>query len=58
VAQHSFGRPKAAIATLEAASSAHPADRDILEALASFYREAGNQLEADRYAERVRALRE
>jgi predicted CXXCH cytochrome family protein len=56
VAQHSFGEAKAAVATLEAASRAHPADRAILEALVSFNREAGDRVEADRYVERLRAL--
>jgi Flp pilus assembly protein TadD len=56
VAQHSFGEAKAAVATLEAASSRHPADRAILEALVSFNREAGDRVEADRYVERLRAL--
>ena len=56
VAQHSFGELKSAISTLEAASSAHPADRDILEALVSFNREANDRRNADRYAERLRAL--
>jgi predicted CXXCH cytochrome family protein len=56
VAQHSFGDAKAAIATLEAASSRHPADREILEALASFHGEAGDRVGAERYAERLRTL--
>jgi predicted CXXCH cytochrome family protein len=56
VAQHSFGELKSAISTLEAASSAHPADRDILEALVSFNREANDRRNADRYAEQLRAL--
>ena len=56
VAQSSFGQSKAAIATLEAASNAHPADRDILEALVSLARKAGDARQADRYAERLRAL--
>lgn len=56
VAQHSFGDGKAAIATLEAASRRHPADRDILEALVSFHGEAGDRAEADRDAARLRAL--
>lgn len=56
VAQHSFGDAKAAIATLGAASRAHPADREIVEALVSFHREAGDRVEAERYADRLRAL--
>ena len=56
VAQHSFGDAKAAIATLEAANRAHPADREILEALVSFEREAGDRAKADRHAAQLRAL--
>ncbi|HEX6795271.1 MAG TPA: cytochrome c3 family protein [Casimicrobiaceae bacterium] len=56
VAQHSFGDARAAIATLESASRAHPADREIVEALVSFHREAGDRVEAERFADRLRAL--
>jgi Flp pilus assembly protein TadD len=56
IAQHSFGQGKTAIATLEAASRRHPADRDILEALVTFHGEAGDRAEATRDAERLRAL--
>ena len=56
VAQNSFGQSKAAIATLEAASNAHPADRDILEALVGLERNAGHARQTDHYAERLRAL--
>lgn len=56
VALNSFGRSAAAIAALTAASRTHPANRDILEALASMHRDAGDRAEAARYDDRVRAL--
>ena len=56
VALHSAGRVDQAIATLVKASVAHPADTDILEALASFYRDRGDDIEARRYAEQLRAV--
>ena len=54
VALHSAGRTETAIATLVKASVVHPANTDILQALASFYRDQGNDVEAQRYAERLR----
>jgi len=54
VALHSAGRADAAIATLVKANLAHPANMDILQALASFYRDQGEDAEAQRYAERLR----
>jgi Flp pilus assembly protein TadD len=56
VALHSSGRFDAAISTLAKASVAHPADTDILEALAIFNRERGNEAEAERYVERLRTV--
>ena len=56
VALHSAGRVDEAIATLVKASAKHPADTDILEALASFYRDRGNDAEARRYSEQLRAV--
>jgi len=56
VALHSSGRIDAAVATLAKASLAHPADTDILEALASFHHERGNEAEAKRYVERLRTV--
>lgn len=56
VALHSSGRVDAAISTLAKASVAHPADTDILEALAIFNRERGNEAEAERYVERLRTI--
>ena len=58
VALHSAGHRNEAIATLVKASAAHPADTDILEALASLYSEAGNATAAQRYAEQLRAAAE
>ena len=54
VALHSFGKVDAAIDTLAAANRAHPRDRDILKALASFHRDAGHTAEAERYFARLR----
>jgi Flp pilus assembly protein TadD len=56
VALHSVGRVDEAIATLVKASAAHPADSDILEALASFNRDRGDEIEARRYTEQLRAV--
>lgn len=56
VALHSTGKVDAAIARLEQALTAHPNDRDILEALASFHKGRGEDVQARRYAERVQAL--
>lgn len=56
VALHSAGRADEAIAMLVDASTKHPADTDILGALANFYRDRGNEIEAQRYTERLRAV--
>jgi Flp pilus assembly protein TadD/formate-dependent nitrite reductase cytochrome c552 subunit len=51
VALHSAGRQQDAIAYLKERQSAHPGDRDILMAIASFSREAGDPATALQYAE-------
>jgi Tfp pilus assembly protein PilF len=56
VALHSMGRADAAIARLEKALLAHPNDRDIVQALASFHAARGERAAAKKYAERLRAL--
>jgi Flp pilus assembly protein TadD len=56
VALHSKGKADAAIARLEKALVAHPDDRDILAALASFHQARGEHAAANRYTERLRAL--
>ena len=58
VALHSTGKVKAAIARLEKALLAHPNDRDILQALASFHEARGASTAAKKYADRLRALSE
>ena len=58
VALHSTGKVEAAIARLRQALAAHPNDRDILEALASFHQARGDGAEAKNYAERLRKLSE
>ena len=58
VALHSTGRSDAAIARLEKTLLAHPNDRDILEALASFHQARGDNGSAKKYAERLRAVDE
>jgi Flp pilus assembly protein TadD len=56
VALHSTGKADAAIARLEKGLLAHPNDRNILEALASFHEARGESASAKQYAERLRAL--
>jgi len=56
IALHSTGKVNAAIARLEKALAAHPNDRDILAALTSLHAERGERAEAQRYADRLRAL--
>ena len=58
VAQHSSGDTAAAITSLEAALAAHPDDRDILQALASFHAEQGDADEARNYVKRLQELSE
>jgi predicted CXXCH cytochrome family protein len=57
VALYSAGLADEAIAALITASAKHPADTNILEALRSFYRDRGNDVEARRYDEQLRAAR-
>jgi tetratricopeptide (TPR) repeat protein len=52
VALHSTGKPEAAINKLEKTLLAHPNDRDLLQALASFYEARGDSVAAKKYAER------
>jgi tetratricopeptide (TPR) repeat protein len=54
VALHSTGKSDTAIKKLEATLVAHPNDRDILQALASFYQARGEMAAAKRYADRLR----
>lgn len=56
IALHSTGKSGAAIARLEKTLAAHPNDRDILEALASFHQARGENAAAEKYAERLRKL--
>ena len=56
VALHSTGKPGAAIDKLEKTLLAHPNDRDILQALASFYEARGDSAAAKKYAERYQKL--
>jgi predicted CXXCH cytochrome family protein len=56
VALHSTGKSDAAIKRLEKTLAAHPNDRDILQALASFYQARGEKAAAEKYAERLRTL--
>jgi Tfp pilus assembly protein PilF len=58
VALHSTGQAVAAIASLETALAAHPDDRDILQALASFHAERGEAEEVRKYAVRLQGLTE
>ena len=57
IALNSAGKADAAIAALKAALATHPTNGDILSALASFYETRGENAEASRYRERLRALR-
>jgi predicted CXXCH cytochrome family protein len=56
VALHSTGKSEAAITKLKAALVAHPNNREILEALVSFHSERRENVEAGKYAERLRKL--
>jgi Tfp pilus assembly protein PilF len=56
VALHSMGKVEAAIARLEQAHLAHPSDRDILQALASYHETRGDGAAAKKYVDRLRAL--
>ena len=56
VALNSTGKPKQAIMVLQGAHNAHPNDTDILSALVAFNRDAGNDRQAARYAEKLQVL--
>jgi hypothetical protein len=56
VALHSTGKSDAAIKRLEKTLVVHPNDRNILQALASFYQARGEKAAAEKYAERLRTL--
>jgi len=56
VALHSAGKPDLALAKLKRELAVHPDDRDILEALASYYQARGDGAEAAKYAARLRKL--
>ena len=56
VALHSSGREAKAIAELESVHARHPADREVLAALAMFNRDSGHIDAAIRFAERLVAL--
>jgi Tfp pilus assembly protein PilF len=58
VALHSSSKVDAAITRLEKTLRAHPNNRDILEALASFHQARGDSAAASRYAGRLKALDE
>lgn len=58
VALHSTGKSDAAIKRLVRTLAAHPNDRDIIEALASFHSARGESAAANRYAERLRKLKD
>jgi predicted Zn-dependent protease len=53
VALYSAGRADEAIALLVSTSAKHPADTDLLAALASFYRERGDTAKAQAYTDRL-----
>jgi predicted Zn-dependent protease len=56
IALHSAGRPNEAIALLKQAVQSHPANPDILTALISFNRLAGDARAALGYAEQLAAI--
>ena len=56
IALHSSGKADAAIAQLRSALAMHPGDGDIISALANFYRQRGDSVQATRYANRLREL--
>ena len=58
VALHSTGKADAAIARLEKTLVAHPNDRNILEALASFHEARGERASAKKYTDRLQELSE
>ena len=56
VALHSAGQSDAALATLKKILADHPNNRDVLEALASFYSGRGEGMKAKKYADRLKTL--
>jgi Tfp pilus assembly protein PilF len=56
VALHSTGKADAAIKRLGKTLAAHPNDRDVLQALASFHQARGEKAAAEKYAARLRKL--
>ncbi len=56
VALHSTGNQDMAVMVLEQGLERHPYNRDMLNALATFYRDMGNPEKARTYADRLRAL--
>jgi len=56
VALHSAGRPQHALAHLRESQNAHPGDREILIAITSFSREAGDSATALQRAENYTRL--
>jgi hypothetical protein len=52
------GKPAAAISRLEKTLAAHPNDRDILKAPASFHQACGESGKASKYPDRLRMLDE
>ena len=56
VALHSTGKADAAIVKLKKALADHPNDRDILEALSSFHTARGDNVQAKKYADRLRKI--
>ena len=56
VALNSTGQAQQAIMVLQGAYNAHPNDRDILGALVAFNRDAGNDEQAARYAQKLQLL--
>ena len=56
VALHSAGKSDLAIARLKKILADHPNNRDVLEALASFYSGRGEGMEAKKYADRLKTL--
>ena len=51
-----MGKSDAAIAGLEKTLLAHPTDRDVLQALASFHNARGESVAAKKYAERLSTI--
>jgi predicted CXXCH cytochrome family protein len=58
VALHSTGQSAAAIRRLEKTLAAHPNDRDVVQALASFHQSRGDTAAAKNYADRLTRLTE